>query len=252
LIHQAAETNFKLSHFHSLQNDLCKSFIFDTMKASEINVYNKVCKWLSLFVVLAVIYYWLMTIGMVFFGNKISLIAPRQAFLYRTFCRQNWGLFARTKVYNRQMNFIIREKEHPSVTDTIDLERYLIAEKRKYAPFNNYQETMEKILHATMNALEIQVDEEITKIKKRYPGKSPDFYIQQASITIQADSLIHQHIDNIISFGKDVMKIKKIDFAGKEYQLCIIHKFIPPVNSKELPATESNKQIIFISAYKPF
>jgi len=222
------------------------------MKVSEVNLYNKVCKWLSLLVVLAGASYWLMTIGMVFFGNKLSSIAPRQAFLYRTFFRQNWGFFATGKMYNRQMNFIIREKDNPSVTDTIDLERYLIAEKRKNAPFNNYQEAMEKILFATMNAIETQVNQEIAKIKKQSPGKSPHLYMQQASITVIDNSMNQQHVENIISFGKEIMKIKKMDFVGKEYQLCMIGKFIPPVNSSGVPAAESKGQIIFISAYKPF
>lgn len=178
-------------------------------------------------------------------------MVPRQAFLYRTFCRQNWIFFANTTDYNLQLNFIVREKKNSSATDTIDLERYLVSEKRKYAPFNNYQYAMEKILYATINALETSMHQEITKIRKQYPEKSPDFYIQQASLAVQADSMNQQHIKNIVSFGKEVMKTKQMDYAGKEYQFCIIHKFIPPVNSQELPATESKRQIIFISAYKP-
>jgi hypothetical protein len=222
------------------------------MKAAELKLYNKVCKGCSLLVLLAFAYYWLITIGMIFFGPTISSLTPRQASFYRTFFRQNWGFFATGKIYNRQMNFIIREKENPSIADTIDLERYLITEKWAYAPFNNYQETLEKILFATMNGIEIQVNKEVTSAKQRFPGKSIEFYIQQASKTVLADSINRQPIANIIAFGKEAMKIKKMDSAGKEYQLCMIKKVIPPVHSRELPVTENSQQIIFISAYKPF
>ena len=121
------------------------------MKPAATTSYNITYKWLSCCLVLAVACYWLMTFGLVFFGSKVSSAIPKPTLLYRTFARQNWRLFAITKLYNRQMNFIVRDKQNPAKADTTDLVQYLLTEKRAYAPFNNYEDALDRILYIEMN-----------------------------------------------------------------------------------------------------
>ena len=150
------------------------------------------------------------------------------------------------------MNVIIRDKQIPTLTDTIDLEKHLLAKKRKYAPFNNYQDAMEKILYLTMNGVEIQMKRQKAVAKKQFPGMPEEFYIRQASRMVTADSLNQEGINNIIAFSKDIITAEKIDTAGKEYQLCIRHKYIPPAKPKGPFVEGDNGQTVFISAYKSF
>ena len=226
--------------------------IFAWMKQTGSTPYPIACRWISWLIVLAFTCYWLMTLGLAFFSNRLSSIAPHQTFLYHTFCRQNWQLFAATKVYNRQMNVIIRDKRVPAVTDTIDLVQHLLAKKRKYAPFNNYQDAMEKILYLTMNDVEIQMKRQKAVAKKQFPGMPEEFYIRQASMMVTTDSLNQQGINNIVVFTKDIITAKKIDTAGKEYQLCIRHQYIPPAKPTGPFVEGGNGQTVFISAYKSF
>jgi hypothetical protein len=226
--------------------------IFDCMKQPGSTPYPIACRWISWLVVLLFAGYWFMTLGLAFFKTQLSSVAPHQSFLYQTFCRQDWHLFAATKLYNRQMNVIIRSKQIPVLADTIDLEQYLLAKKREHAPFSNYQEAMEKILHGTMNEVEIQVNQQKAVAKKQFPGRSEDFYVQQASGMVMADSLNQQAIKNIVVFAKDMLTTEKMDTAGKEYQLSIRHKYIPPPKSKGPLVGEDKVQTVFISAYKSF
>ena len=150
------------------------------------------------------------------------------------------------------MNVIIRDKQIPTLTDTIDLVQHLLAKKREHAPFNNYQDAMEKILYLTMNDVEIQVNRQKAVAKKQFPGRPGDFYMHQASMMVTADSLNQQGINNIVAFTKDIITAEKIDTVGKEYQLCIRHKYIPPAKPKGSFVEEGNRQTVFISTYKSF
>ena len=214
---------------------------------------NKIAyKWLSWCIVGIVIYYWFITFGLVFFSKPVSSAIPQQTFLYRTFCRQNWRLFAITKVYNRQMNFIIRDKQDPSKADTTDLVQYLLTEKRKYAPFNNYEDALDRILYLEMNGVEIQMNEQKKKLKDKFPDSTTTFYLQQACVQVDSNFRYHQNIDNIISYGRYMIQREKKDTTGKEYQLSIIHKYISPALPKEPSTPGSDEQTVFISTYKSF
>jgi len=234
-----------------MQNDFWLCLPLNEMKPTGTTSYSIAYKWLSGCVVLAAVYYWLMTLGLVFFGGKVSSAAPRQTLLYRTFCRQNWRLFAVTKLYNRQMNFIVRDKQNPAKADTVDIVQYLLAEKRSYAPFNNYEDALDRILYLEMNDLEILMGRSKAVLIKQFPNKAAGFYLQQAAAQVEADSLHQQSIHNIVAFGKYVMQEKGLDTTGKEYQINIVHKYIPPSNSKEPTVRGGDEQVIFVSTYKP-
>ncbi len=222
------------------------------MKPGEITSKKIAYKWLSYCIAAVVAYYWLITFGLVFFSKPVSSIAPHQTFLYRTFCRQNWRLFAITKVYNRQMNFIVRDKQNPQKADTTDLVQYLLTEKREYAPFNNYEDALDRILYLEMNGVEVLMNEQKKKLKERLPDSTAQFYWQQASLQVDTNTRYHQNIDNIIAYGRYMIQREKKDTAGKEYQISIVHKYISPALPKEPSTPGADEQTIFISSYKSF
>ena len=222
------------------------------MKLENSSIHNIAYKWLSCGIIVVVAYYWLLTFGVVIFSKTVATIAPNQTLLYRTFARQNWRLFAFTKVYNRQMNFIVRDKKNPAMADTTDLVQYLLVEKRAYAPFNNYQDALEKILYLEMNGIEAQMNKQHKIALDKYPAKPAIFYMEKAYAFTQADSLQQQNINNVIAYGKYMMQREKKDTTAKEYQINIIHKYIFPTRPQEPTAPGSDEQLIFISTYKPF
>jgi hypothetical protein len=221
------------------------------MKPTEASPYRLAYKWLTWFILLAFGYYWIITTGLMIFGNGVSSAIPNQTFVYRTFARQNWRMFAFAKVYNRQMLFITRDIANPSQTDTTDLVQYLLAEKRAYAPFNNKQDAVEKILYLIMNDLEVRVHNYEKKIKDTLPGKTAALYKQLAIEAVKADTAHQLEINNIRSYGHAALQQMKRSAAGKEYQLIIKHIYIPP-SKPALPVVPGgNEEILFISNYKP-
>lgn len=221
------------------------------MKPTGASSYRLAYKWLSWGIVLAVGYYWLITFGLVMFGSKLSSAIPNQAFVYRSFARQNWRMFAFTKVYNRQLLFITRDTANPSHTDTTDLVQYLLTHKRAHAPFNNEQDALERILYIVMNGVEIRVHHHEKKIKDSLPGKTAHFYQQQAIEAVRSDSLHQQEISNITGYARAMMQERKITANGKEYQLIIKHIFIPPATPAIPAAPGAGEQVLFISNFKP-
>jgi hypothetical protein len=221
------------------------------MKVTGSSTYGLTYKRLTCCIVLAFAYYWLVTFGLVLFGTKVTAHTPNQTFIYRSFARQNWRMFAITKVYNRQMLFITRNAADHSKTDTTDLVQYLLSEKREYAPFNNEQDAHERILYIVMNGVEARVHYYEKKIKDTMPGKPADFYQQRAIQIVEADATHQQDINNITGFAKYILQQKKAAITGKEYQLIIKHKYIQPAKPPIPAAQGSDEQIRFISNYKP-
>lgn len=233
-----------------MQNDFGLCLSLNEMKPTGTTSYPVAYKWLSYCIVSVTVCYWLMTLALVFFRTQADAAAPRTALAYRTFCRQNWRLFAITKLYNRQMNFIVRDKQNPAKADTVDLVQSLLAEKRNYAPFNNYEDALDRILYLEMNDVEIRMIYWKNSLTKQFPDKATDFYLQQAVAKVEADSLHQQSIQNILAFGKYILQKKGWDTKGKEYQLHIVHRYIPPATPKNPKAPGSDEQNIFISTYK--
>ncbi len=221
------------------------------MKPTPAVTYKIVYKLFSWCILLAALCYWAFTFGLVLFAKQVALITPSPTLLYRTFARQNWRLFAISKVYNRQMLFITRDKQKPSQSDTIDIVQYLLAEKRKYAPFNNYQDALDRILYLEMNGVESQMIKHKTALKNLYPGKPPLFYLEESSGLVLSDSFRKNNLENIAAFGKYMMEKKNIPANGKEYQLIITHKFIPPSIPADTVVAANGTETVFISNYKP-
>ena len=213
---------------------------------------NIAYKWFSYFIVFAFAYYWMFTIGMIFLPKKMGTVSGRQAGIYGAFARQNWRLFASTKLYNRKLNLVIRDKANHLQTDTIDLVNYSISQKRKYAPFNNYEDAIDKLLYQQMNALEVQLLEKKAFLKTKFPNKPDSFYMLQSSALVDLDSLQQVNIQNLTDYGKYVLKQTEKNLAGKEFQLIQLHKFIPPqIPVYSLPGDISTEPI-FISSFKSF
>lgn len=221
------------------------------MKPTGASSYRLAYKWLSWCIVLAFGYYWLITFGLVLFGNKVSSAIPRHTVAFRSVARQNWRMFVFTKVYNRQMLFITRDAANPAQTDTIDLVQYLLAEKRAHAPFNNEQDAHERILYIVMNGVEVRVHHHEKKIKDSLPGKTAAFYRQQAIEAVSSDTAHQQEINNITGYARNIMQQRKINTNGKEYQLIINHTYIPPSKPADPAVPGGDEQVIFISGYKP-
>jgi|GEM_PF-1975260 len=215
-------------------------------------VKNKIAyKWLSYGIVFAFIYYWALTLGLIFFNKSIAETTPRQTAFYHSFWKQTWRLFAYTKLYNRQLNFIVRDKQDPSKTDTLDLVQYGIAEKRKHAPVNAYYDGLEQMVYWIMNDVEVQMLKKEKVLKQQYQAKPDSFYMRQANILVVADSLHQQAVQNLANYGRYVMNQLHRDTAGKEFQLVLVHKFIAPAKPPAGSICSGDEQTIFISPFKP-
>ncbi len=212
--------------------------------------YTIAYRWLSYCIVLAFAYYWFFTMAMVFFPKTTNAITSRQAAVYNTFIRQNWQLFAVSKVYNRKLNMVLRNTIDHQQTDTIDLVNYCILEKRKQAPFNNYEDAIDHMLYKVMNGLEQQLAAKKTLLQQQFPGRPDSFYMQQSSLLVEQDSLKQEKLQNLINYGKYVLKQKGIPAAGKEFQLVELHKYIPPQLPQYHIAGDSTSQPLFISTFK--
>jgi hypothetical protein len=220
------------------------------MKPKEPPVYIIAYKWVSYCIAAAFICYWLFTLGYILFRNPVQVMMPRPAGLYKTFLRQEWRLFEIPKNYNREMKLVVRDKQYSAKADTIDLVQYLVAQKRKYAPFNNYEDALERLLFNIMNRLEGQLYEKKALLQKNLPNKSAAFYMQQVSQLTEADTANAVNLQNIIAFGKHILAKEKTDTAGKEYQLIFLFKYIPPQNIA--PPLHTDEQTIFITSYRNF
>lgn len=218
------------------------------MQTKETSASKIAYKWISYLFVFAFIYYWVFTLASTLFRSTTFKIAPQQTFIYTTFLRQNWRLFETPRTYTRQMNFIIRDKQQLSKTDTIDMVQYFIRKKLKYAPFNNYEESQERFLSNTMNRLEKQLNEKKPLLQKEFPGNTENFYMDKALRLIEADPPESINLQNIIAFGKYILQKEKIDTAGKEYQLELVFKEIPPPNTAE----QTKGQTIFTTTFRNF
>ena len=175
---------------------------------------------------------------------------PRQKAFYSAFVRQNWRLFTISQVYVKELNFVLRDKSNPQRTDTIPLVKYLINEKRKYAPFNNGEDALDAIIHRYMYGLEVQLTEKKQLLKKQYPGQPASFYMLQSSLLLENDSLHREFLDNLISFGKYVLRQQHIDTAGREFQLMQLHNYILPKKPEFFLAGDSMREPVFISTFK--
>ncbi|MBL0356289.1 MAG: hypothetical protein IPP72_05115 [Chitinophagaceae bacterium] len=214
--------------------------------------YKIVYQWLSYCLLFGFVYYWLFSIGLIFFNKSIHKAAPGQTAFYYAFWRQNWRLFAFTKVYNRELNFIVRDKSDLAKADTVDLVKYFIAEKRHKAPFNNYDDGLDQMLYWIMNGLETQLYQKQQQLKEQFPGRPDSFYMRQSNMLVLSDSLHQDPLQNLTSFGKFVLKRMNKDTVGKEFQLLLRHKFIPPQKPPAGSVSNGDERTIFILPFKPF
>jgi hypothetical protein len=208
-------------------------------------------KWVSGCLLLAFVYYWLFTLSLVFFNRSTHAAAPRQSSLYASFFNQNWRLFAVTRNHSNELNFVVRTVGRLSETDTIPLVSYSMAKKKQYAPFNNYEDALERLLFLAMNDLENAAEKKKALVQKQFPGNNEMFYVQQGSMLVENNRYNQSTIKNLENYGKYVVRQQHADTSGKEFQLIFVQHYILPAIAPFVPADKSNNDTIFISTYKP-
>lgn len=221
------------------------------MNTKDIPIKKIAYKWISFFVLFAFIYYWIFTVSLVFFSKPTRLAAPTQSSLYSSLFNQNWRLFAFTKMYSTEVNVVVRKINDSTAADTIGIVSCSMAEKRKYAPFNNYEEALERMLAVLIADIGGKAERKKLILKKQSPGQHENVYVQEVSGEIEKDSFSQKNLSNLNNYAKYVLAHKHIDTSGKEFQLIIVHNYIKPVNTPVAAEKNANKEIIFISTYKP-
>jgi hypothetical protein len=214
--------------------------------------YSIAYKWLSYCLVLGFVYYWLFTLGLLFFDKSIHESAPRLANLHQAFSKQTWRLFAYTTLYNRELELIVRDKNNPSKTDTVQLVQYSIAQKRNAAPFNDFYDGFDQLLFWMLNDIEAPLLKQDKLLKAAFPGRQDSFYRRRSNLIVLSDSLHPEPLQNLENYGRYVMRQLKKDTAGKEFQLLLLHKFIPPAHPPAGSLAEGYVQTSFISNFKSF
>ncbi len=204
-------------------------------------------KWVSCCLVAAFLYYWLLSYGLIFFRPFIHRVAPGQVETYDAFWWQNWRLFSSTSTYKRELNLVLKDRQQPSRTDTIDLVRYSIAQKRQRAPFNNYHDALERLLYTVMNSLENRLRKE----RNAVGNMTDSVFLQQSSALLKNDSIFRASLQNLENYARYVIRELHKDAAGKEFQLVLAYRFIPPPGTPA-NAVVQDKKIIFVSNFKPF
>lgn len=208
-------------------------------------------KSVSYLLLLLFAYYWVFTFGMIFYRDRMPALAPRQMTIYKSFLRQEWRLFEVPKLYNRHLNFIIRDRLDHSKTDTVDLVRYIIGQKIKFAPFNNYEDALDHILYNVMNKLEGQLNKQKEALQRQFPNRSDSFYVQQASLLVEADTVNPAPLQNLVGFGRHILQQEKMDASNKEYRLNLVYIYIPPQTAPPGSFSTGRQQTIFVSAFRP-
>jgi hypothetical protein len=222
----------------------------DRMQPDERPKYIIAYRWLSYCIVVAFACYCLFTLSVIFLPKTTHSIMPRQKAVYNAFVRQNWQLFTVTQVYVKELNFVLRDKLNRQQTDTIPLVKYLINEKRKHAPFNNYEDALDALVHRYMYGVELRLTEKRRLLKKQYPGQTDSFYMRQSSLLLENDSLHREYLDNLISFGKYVLRQQHIDTVNREFQLVQVHNYTLPKKPQFFLAGDSLREPVFMSTYK--
>ena len=239
-----------------MQNAFCPDSYRDLslsgMKPQQASSYPIAYRRLSYCVITVFICFWAATITNVYFRSKLDAAVPRANALYKVFWRQSWRLFAHTKLYNRQLNIFIRDSANNNKTDSVDIVQYSLAQKRKYAPFNNYEEGLDRILFTMMGIMERRYKEWEATVKKQSPGKPQEWYVLQASSLLLADTTHDDNLKNLLAFTKNMLQDEKISTAGKEYQLQLTYKYTPPQMPPAGSFSKGPIQIIFQTGYKPF
>ncbi len=209
-------------------------------------------KWFSLCLLFSFVYYWVFTISLVFFNKPTREAFPRQSLVYSSLFNQNWRLFSYTKKYSVQLNLVVRTINSASETDTINLAGYIMAERRKYAPFNSYEEALERLVHTTITNTGEDAEKKTAQLKKEVTGKDDFFYVEQSSAVIEKDNRNKDNLTNLENYARNALHEMDIDTKGKEFQLIIFHHYILPSTAPGSQAFNTNDQTIFFSSYKPF
>jgi hypothetical protein len=222
------------------------------MSTKDLSKKDTLYKALSFLLLAGFLYYWIFTISLVFFSKPTREAFPRQSLVYSSLFNQNWRLFSYTKKYSVQLNLVLRTINSSSTTDTINLASYIMAEKRKYAPFNSYEDALEKLVHSTVTSTGEDAAKKAAQLKKEVAGKDDFFYVEQSSAAIEKDNRNKDNLTNLENYARNAMLEMDIDTKGKEFQLIIFHHYILPSTAPGSQAFNTNDQTIFFSSYKPF
>ncbi len=209
-------------------------------------------EWLSYGLLIAFVYYWLFTLGYVFFSKKTNNALPRQYAVYKTFFRQHWALFAKTKVCNIELMMVIRDKTNPQQQDSIKLIRELIINKKKYAPFNNYYDAIDHLTQWDILKQDWDLERKRKVLEKQYSGKPGSFYLQRSFVMLKNDSSSRSTFQNLVNYAKYTLRQNGTDTVNKEFCLIQYNVYIKPALPKHPDAGEPNKETTLISSFSSF
>ncbi|MES2850866.1 MAG: hypothetical protein V4685_17530 [Bacteroidota bacterium] len=222
------------------------------MSTKDLSKKDTLYKALSFLLLAGFLSYWIFVISLVFFSKPTRDVFPRQSLFYSSLFNQNWRLFSYTKKYSVQLNLVLRTINNSSTTDTINLAGYQMAERKKYIPFNSYEEALERLVHTTITNTGKNAENKAARLKKEVAGKDDLFYVEQSSAAIEKDNRNKDNLTNLENYARHAMHEMGIDTKGKEFQLIIFHHYILPSTAPGSPVFNTNDQTIFFSSYKPF
>ncbi len=206
--------------------------------------------WLCGCIIFSLLVYWIFSLALIFKSQSIQSVAPLPRAVYYSFFKQNWHLFADTRQYNRELYLILNDSNSQQKNDSIALVKYIVAQKRKHAPFNNFEDATDHLIYRIMNGLEQQIYENKILLQKQFPDMSAGYYLQQSSMHVEQDSLHKSNLQNLESFGKYVLQQNKITTTGKLFKLVLVYHYIQPPNPQAGTNTNQIDQTIFTSTFK--
>lgn len=221
------------------------------MKQVETKTGTIAYKWVSYGALLLFLVFWFFTFGLMYFKKTADKINPYINVAYKTFWRPNWRLFARTKLYNRQLNVILYDSSR-AARDTLDLVQHSLYLKRKYAPFNNYEEGLDRYLYVVMNNIEAALTKKKVMLRKEFPGNTEEWYVLKASQQLAEDNRETRDLKNLETYVMRMLLDKEINTGGKQYQLQMTYKFIPPQHPPAGNFNRGNATVIFQTGYTAF
>ncbi|MFY8127673.1 MAG: hypothetical protein ACOVMM_04800 [Chitinophagaceae bacterium] len=198
--------------------------------------------------------YWIITLLMVGLSKTLKKISPKTHYAYNLTIRQNWHLFSNPSKYNKHVFFVIRQKNKPQQTDTLDITRYFIDKRIAKAPFNNYYDNLDHVLFRISHYLEAENIATINKLKKQDSLQTNFWYIVQSSKITATKQPPIIHYTNLIGMCKQVLLNENIDTTAREYQLLLKNIYIPPHKLSDKAYDVENRQVVpcFVSPYFSF
>ena len=206
----------------------------------------------SVLLIIFFIFFWICTLPYITAGKTFFNRFPLLYNTYKLFVRQDWKLFYKPHPYNRHIQILLIDSLHPQHTDTIDLVKYIQTQKRRYAPFNNYEDGLDNLLFRASNYFESQLRQKKEQLKKENPAMADSLCNAVAVNYMETDHKTKVATDNITNFSKYLLRNMSVDTTGKIYRLVIFYEPIMPYYSNEYLSDSYKIQTVYVSSLKHF